>query len=205
METILGIRGPDFVMVAADTTQARSIIVMKEDESKIHKIGDNLMIATIGQPGDAVQFTEFIAKNIALYKMRNGYDLKPKSASHFTRKNLADYLRSRTPYQVNMFVAGYEEKEGPELHYIDYLGNAKSVKYAGQGYGGMFSASVFDRYYQPNITQAQAYDVLKKCIIEIQKRLVINQKKFNIAVVDKNGIRHLDQITCDNLIGYSAA
>lgn len=30
METILGIRGPDFVMVAADTTQARSIIVMKE-------------------------------------------------------------------------------------------------------------------------------------------------------------------------------
>lgn len=30
METILGIRGPDFVMVSADTTQARSIIVMKE-------------------------------------------------------------------------------------------------------------------------------------------------------------------------------
>ena len=33
METILGIRGPDFVMVAADTTQARSIIVMKEGMS----------------------------------------------------------------------------------------------------------------------------------------------------------------------------
>lgn len=32
METILGIRGPDFVMLCADTTQARSIIVMKEGE-----------------------------------------------------------------------------------------------------------------------------------------------------------------------------
>jgi len=30
METLLGIKGPDFVMLAADTTHARSIIVMKE-------------------------------------------------------------------------------------------------------------------------------------------------------------------------------
>lgn len=29
METILGIKGPDFVMVAADATHARSIMVMK--------------------------------------------------------------------------------------------------------------------------------------------------------------------------------
>lgn len=30
METILGIKGPDFVMLAADCTQAHSIIMMKE-------------------------------------------------------------------------------------------------------------------------------------------------------------------------------
>lgn len=30
METLLGIKGPDFVMVAADSTQAQSIIMMKE-------------------------------------------------------------------------------------------------------------------------------------------------------------------------------
>lgn len=63
-------------------------------------------MATVGESGDTVQFTEFISKNIALYKMRHGYDLSTKCAAHFTRKNLADYLRSRTPYQVNMFVAG---------------------------------------------------------------------------------------------------
>lgn len=38
METILGIRGPDFVMVAADTTQARSIIVMKEGKFESKEI-----------------------------------------------------------------------------------------------------------------------------------------------------------------------
>lgn len=30
METILGIKGPDFVMLAADCTHAHSIIMMKE-------------------------------------------------------------------------------------------------------------------------------------------------------------------------------
>lgn len=33
METVLGIKGPDFVMVAADSTQAQSIIMMKEGNS----------------------------------------------------------------------------------------------------------------------------------------------------------------------------
>lgn len=77
-----------------------------KDENKIHKVADNLLISTVGESGDTEQFTEFIAKNIALYKMRNGYDLSPRSAAHFTRKNLAESLRSRTRYQVFMFVAG---------------------------------------------------------------------------------------------------
>lgn len=101
-------------------------------------------------------------------------------------------------------IFSYDPKEGPELHYIDYLANAKSVKYAGQGYGGMFCASIFDRYHYDNITQEEAYDVLKKCVVEIQKRLVINLSKFNVAVVDKNGIKDLPQITSQNLIGYKA-
>lgn len=34
MDTILGIRGPTFVMLAADTTQARSIVVMKQGKQQ---------------------------------------------------------------------------------------------------------------------------------------------------------------------------
>lgn len=41
----------------------------------------------------------------------------------------------------------YDAAEGAELHYIDYLANAKSVNYGGHGYGAMFCASIFDRYH----------------------------------------------------------
>lgn len=52
-------------------------------------------MSVTGEPGDTVQFAEYIAKNIQLYKMRNGYELSPKAAASYTRRNLAEYLRSR--------------------------------------------------------------------------------------------------------------
>lgn len=52
------------------------------------------------------------------------------------------------------------------------------------------------------LTQDEAYDIFKKCVLEIQKRLIINLSNFKVAVVDKNGIRFLDDITNKSLIGY---
>lgn len=36
------------------------------------KLSKKLMMLVTGEPGDTVQFAEYIAKNIQLYKMRNG-------------------------------------------------------------------------------------------------------------------------------------
>lgn len=54
------------------------------------------------------------------------------------------------------------------------------------------------------ITQAEAYDILQKCILEIQKRLIINLTNFKVAVVDKDGVRRLDDITAKTLQNYKA-
>lgn len=54
-----------------------------------------------------------------------------------------------------------------------------------------------------DITEEEAYDIFKKCVLEIQKRLIINLANFNVAIVDKNGVRRLDAITNKTLIGYT--
>jgi 20S proteasome subunit beta 4 len=61
-------------------------------------------MSVVGEAGDTNQFAEFVAKNIQLYKMQNGYEMSPKAAANFTRRNLADYLRSRvkTHYLQNV-------------------------------------------------------------------------------------------------------
>lgn len=79
--------------------------------------------------------------------MRNGYELGPKAAAYFTRKNLADYLRTRYAYQVNLLVAGYDKNDGPVLSYIDYLANTLEVDHGTHGYGGFFCGSILDRHH----------------------------------------------------------
>lgn len=57
-------------------------------------------------------------------------------------------------------------------------------------------------FFVPDISQADAYDIFQKCVLEIQKRLIVNLNNFKVAVVDKNGVRRLDDITSKTLINY---
>ncbi len=95
MECTLAMTFKDFALVASDATSAHSILVVKDDYDKTFKLSDRLLMSVTGESGDTTQFAEFIAKNVQLYKMRHGYELSPRSAVAFTRRNLADYLRSR--------------------------------------------------------------------------------------------------------------
>ncbi|XP_077990863.1 proteasome subunit beta type-2-like [Glandiceps talaboti] len=194
MECLIGIQGPDFVLVAADTVSARSVLVYKTDSDKMFKLSDNLLLCCVGDAGDTVQFAEYIQKNIQLYKMRNGYELSPHAAANFTRSNLAYYLRSRTPYMVNMLQAGYDEKSGPSLYYMDYLASLNKIPYGAHGYGSFFTLSVMDRYYKKDLTREEAVQLLEKCIAEIQTRFIIRLPSFTVRIVDKEGIHDMPSV-----------
>merc|ERR1712029_682116 len=136
----------------------------KSDQDKFCQLSDRLAMAVSGDSGDAVQFSEYIAKNIQLYKMRNGYELSPHAAANFTRRNLAEALRSRNAYQVNLLMAGHDDESGPELYYMDYLASLVKLPFAIHGYGAFFSLSIMDRYYKDDLTKEEALDILQKCV-----------------------------------------
>lgn len=100
MECLFGITGKDYTIIAADTTSARSIVVMKGTEDKSRDLNDHTVMVFSGEPGDTVNFAEYIQRNIRLYKIRNDIDLTPKAAATFTRRELADSLRSRVMYYL---------------------------------------------------------------------------------------------------------
>ena len=200
MECTLGLCFKDFAVVASDATSARSILVMKDDYDKHFRLSDKLLMAVTGESGDTAQFAEFIEKNVQLYKMRNSYELSPSSAASFTRRNLADYLRSRTPYNVNLLIAGFDpEKTECEMYAMDYLAANIRVPFAAHGYGGFFATALMDREYRADMTENEAYDLILECVKEVQKRLVISLPAFNVHVVDKDGIRKKDAITIKNI------
>ncbi|TFK40610.1 20S proteasome subunit [Crucibulum laeve] len=193
METSFALTGKGYVIVAADTTSARSIVKMKVDEDKIKTLSPHLLMAYSGEPGDTVQFAEYVERNIRLYQIRNIYPLRPSAAASWIRRSLAESLRSRKPYSVNLLLGGYDTATfDPHLYWIDYLGTISEVPFAAHGYGAYFALSLLDRYHDPSASLEEGLATLKRCIDEVSKRLVVSPGKYKVKIVDKDGVREVE-------------
>ncbi|RXG57318.1 Proteasome subunit beta type-2 [Armadillidium vulgare] len=192
LECLIGIKFKDFVLMASDMSHIQSVFLQKADDDKIHRLSSNLVMAISGEGGDTVQFAEYIAKNVQLYKIRNGYELPPSAAAHFTRGTLATHLRSREPYFVNLLMGGFDpDQNESHLFYIDYLAASVPVDFYAFGYGGMLTLGVLDKEYRQDMTREEGYKLLQRCVDEIKKRFIVNLPKFKVCVISKKGIEDL--------------
>jgi 20S proteasome subunit beta 4 len=122
MDSVFGICGKDWVIVATDTAVNRSIFTLKHDEDKIMNLNSNKVLAASGEQTDRYQFTNYIQKNLQLQAYRTGVELSVEASAQFMRSELAEALR-RGPYQVNSLVGGFEHSTGEaKLYWMDYLG-----------------------------------------------------------------------------------
>ncbi|EIN14217.1 N-terminal nucleophile aminohydrolase [Punctularia strigosozonata HHB-11173 SS5] len=193
MECSFAITGKGYVIIAADTTAARSIVKMKSDEDKVKVLTPHLCMTYSGEPGDTVQFAEYIERNLRLYQIRNYFALTPPSAAAWIRRSLAESIRSRKPYAVNLLLGGYDTTtHTPHLYWIDYLGTMATVPFAAHGYGSYFALSLLDRYHDPEATLDEGLATLKRCIDEVAKRLVVSPEKYKVKVIDKDGVREVE-------------
>ncbi|XP_073134362.1 proteasome subunit beta type-2-B-like [Henckelia pumila] len=188
MESVFGLVGKDFAIVAADTSAVHSILVHKTNEDKIMVLDSHKLMGASGESGDRVQFTEYIQKNVALYQFRNGIPLTTAATANFTRGELATALR-KNPYMVNIILGGYDKDVGPSLYFLDYIASLHKVDKAAFGYGAYFALSMMDRHYRQDMTVEEAIELVDKCILEIRTRLVVAPPNFVIKIVDKDGAR----------------
>ncbi|KIL68418.1 hypothetical protein M378DRAFT_71489 [Amanita muscaria Koide BX008] len=193
MEVSFALTGKDYVIVAADTTAARSIVKMKTDQDKIKILSPHLLMAYSGEPGDTLQFAEYVERNIRLYQIRNLYALSPSAAASWIRRSLAESLRSRNSYAVNLLVGGFDTTtQEPHLYWIDYLGTMTEIPFGAHGYGSYFALSLLDRYHDPDASLEEGLATLKRCIDEVSKRLVVSPDRYKVKVVDKDGVREVE-------------
>ncbi|KAL1806520.1 hypothetical protein DCAR_0832319 [Daucus carota subsp. sativus] len=188
MECVFGLVGKDFALVVADSSAVHSILVHKSNEDKVMVLDSHKLMGASGEAGDRAQFTEFIQKNVSLYQFRNGIPLTTAATANFTRGELATALR-KSPYMVNIVLAGYDKETGPSLYFIDYIATLHKLDKAAFGYGAFFSLAMMDRHYRSDMSVEEAVDLVDKCILEIRSRLVVAPPNFVIKIVDKDGAR----------------
>ena len=133
-DSIIGIQGKDFVLMAADMTSAYSILKFKTDEDKVMELEGGKLLGIGGPVGDRVQFGDYIDKNLRFMKYKsNGQVLSTEETAHYLRNEVAKSIRKQ-PVQCNSLLAGCDENEGPRLYWIDYLGTMTKSKAICQGY-----------------------------------------------------------------------
>ena len=72
-----------------------------------------------------------------------------------------------------MTVSGSKAVDGPgkgSLYFIDYMGTMAEVDYGCQGYCSNFVLSVLDREWRPNLTEAEALEIVNHCEEVLKKR-----------------------------------
>jgi 20S proteasome subunit beta 4 len=171
----------------------RGASILKSNDDKTRVLNPHTLLAFSGEPGDTVQFAEYIQANIQLYSMRNTTTLTPQEVSSFVRSELAKSLRSRNPYTVNLLLGGYDTvKDKPALYWIDYLASCAPVPYAAHGYAQYYCLSTLDKHHHPDIDLEQGMKILRMCTDELKRRLPIDFKGVVVKVVDKDGVREVE-------------
>ena len=202
MDSIIGLRYNGGVLLASDTNNARSILVYQHDIDKISQLTPHAMLGLSGPNCDLVNFSEFVEKNLTMYRLKNGDTLSTSGIANYCRSELATALR-KGPFQVNTLLAGWDassiktvngttvDPTSPgvgSLYYIDYMGTMSPVNYGCQGYCSNFVLSVLDREWREGLTKEEALEIISHCEQVLKKRFLVDQGVFGVKKVDKEGV-----------------
>lgn len=193
MDTVLGVTFNDFVILAADRAESFGILRLTEDSTKIHKLTTHIAMAIMGETGDTDQFSRFVQCNFELEKFRDdGWEVSLKRAFHWITWELAQDIRSNSPYGVFPLIGGYDfiEKRG-KMYWLDYLGTGAEVTYGAHGYGESFAIGFLDRYHKADMSRENAIELVKGALDAIQTRIVVGQNRFQMIIADKDGVHNL--------------
>ena len=108
----------------------QSITKQIEDKDKILELDSEKLLNCVElDPGDRANFLEYVQRNVQLHEYRTGARLSIAASASWIRRQLADYLRSRTPFRVNMLLGGMDpDGENVSLYYLDYLASCNAVR-----------------------------------------------------------------------------
>jgi len=187
MDSIFGITGKDFVMIASDKAVVQSIIKMQDDDNKLISLPDSKIMGTAADVSIRKDFTRLIKANISLASIKYNQNLLTSEVANFTRNTIWESLRTRNAYQAPTLIAGMDDGE-PSLYLIEQLGGMERVTRGAIGYCSHFLYGLMDSCYKNDLSKEEAEECIKKCISELKTRFLMNLVNFDVKIIDSNGV-----------------
>jgi len=202
-ENIIAVSFNDHVLLAASGQETFYFMQLHNKEDKLYELDQYKVLGVLGQNAHRVNFVDYIRANLDLSTLRsNGRRLTTAAAASYIRGELARALRETGAYECQIVLAGYDfpasdfdkRPQGPSLYFLDYLGTLQKVPYACHGYGATFSMAILDRYYRPDMQEKESIELLKMCLAETRKRIIINNEFFVVKSLSKDGVKKIENV-----------
>ncbi len=191
--TTVGIKGKDFVVLAADKLACLGDLASDMRTKKIHPIADYMALTTAGVAGDAQVIARFLSARVKRMEISEGRKPSPKRIAVY----LSTILNANRffPYLVQLILGGYLER--PYLFSMDAVGGMEEVEdFTATGSGSPVAYGVLEAEYKENVALKDALKLAVRAIEAARIRNIFTGGKepgIDVVYIDKEGIHWLSE------------
>ncbi len=187
--TTVGIKAKDGVILCADMRASAGYFIANNNTMKIQKIDDHAGMTMAGGVADAQNITDVLRYHANIHRIQNQEPIPIKSLTRLT--SLIFHQNRGYPFMADILVGGFDNY-GPALFNIDMFGSVEKKSYVTTGSGSPVAYGLLEEEYKEDVTVEEAKTIALRAVKAAITRNIGTGDGINVAVIDKNGFRLLN-------------
>ncbi|KAI5189159.1 20S proteasome subunit beta 2 [Nematocida minor] len=153
--TIVGIKGSEYVILAADTRSTNGPIIADKNCTKIHTISDNINCCGAGTAADTRYTTKMASSALRRFLLKHNKIAPLKYCVNILKRHLFSY---QGHVSASLIVGGVDEN-GPGLFGVHPHGSVDALPYTAHGSGSYNAIGVLETGWKKDMTEEQAVEL----------------------------------------------
>jgi len=203
--TVIGVKYDGGVLIAADTLASYGSQARYKDFVRMRKVGNYTLLGASGEMSDfqwlGKQIDELDEED---YLHQDGCMMGPKQFASYIGRVMYNKRTKMNPLYNQLLIAGKKGDEAPVLAFVDHQGTYFEDDYIATGFGAYLAMPLLREEWSPNITKAQATEMIVKCLKNCFYRDCRAYCKYTIGCSDGTSVTISDQLELDHFWEHDA-
>jgi len=177
------ISGPNFVVVGTDTRMTyMDFSVMNREAEKLHALNDNIILATGGFCGDAIQLKRVLDSRLHKFRFDYRCDMTVDLCAQLLARNL--YYKRFFPYYTQALLCGIDEDGKGAVYSYDPIGSVERVPCQAAGN----AEPIIQPFIDNQITQAHISKESDRQPLTLERAIGIVKDSFKFAAERESSV-----------------
>lgn len=173
------------VLVAVDSRASMGSYIGSGSVKKVIEISPYLLGTMAGGAADCSYWERDLALKCRLHELREGRRITVAAASKMLANTV--YAYKGRGLSMGTMIAGWDEKKGAQLYYVDSEGMRLKGQRFSVGSGATYAYGVLDRGYRPDLSIEEAVELGKRSIWHATHRDAYSGGTINVYCITEKG------------------